>query len=68
MGEWKESKLRNYIKVKHGFAFKGEYITTEENDDILITPGNFNIGGGFKNSKMKYFTGEYPEEYIRLLA
>ncbi len=64
MGEWRESRLGDYIKVKHGFAFKGKYITTEENDDILVTPGNFNIGGGFKNSKMKYFTGEYPEEYI----
>jgi len=64
MSEWKESRLGNYIKIKHGFAFKGKYITTEENEDILVTPGNFNIGGGFKSTKMKYFTGEYPEEYI----
>ncbi len=64
MGEWKKSRLGDYIKVKHGFAFPGKYITTEETDDILVTPGNFNIGGGFKNAKMKYFKGEYPDEYI----
>jgi len=64
MGEWRESRLGDYIKVKHGFAFQGKYITTEENNDILVTPGNFNIGGGFKSAKMKYFTGEYPEDYI----
>ena len=64
MGEWKEIKLEEYIKVKHGFAFVGKYITTEENDDILVTPGNFKIGGGFKNAKIKYFNGEYPAEYV----
>jgi len=64
MGEWRETRIGNYIKIKHGFAFKGKYITTQNNNDILVTPGNFNIGGGFKNAKMKYFTGEYPEEYI----
>ena len=64
MGEWNKCKLGKFIKIKHGYAFKGKYITTEENDDILVTPGNFNIGGGFKNAKMKYFNGEYPAEYI----
>lgn len=29
-----------------------------------MTPGNFNIGGGFKSSKFKYFNGKYPEDYI----
>lgn len=64
MGDWKEYRLGDYIKVKHGYAFAGKNITTEETDDILVTPGNFNIGGGFKDNKLKYFNGEYPEEYI----
>jgi type I restriction enzyme S subunit len=64
MGEWKEYRLGDYIKVKHGYAFAGKNITTEETDDILVTPGNFNIGGGFKDNKFKYFNGEYPKEYI----
>lgn len=58
------SKLSDFISIKHGFAFKGEFITTEENAKCLITPVNFSIGGGFKSDKFKYYTGEIPEKYI----
>ena len=58
------AKLRDYIKVKHGFAFKGTNITTIDNGAVLVTPGNFAIGGGFKEDKCKYFSGEIPDEYI----
>ncbi len=64
MSEWKEYKLGDLIHVKHGFAFKGKYITNEKNNNILVTPGNFHIGGGFKSEKFKYFTSEYPDDYI----
>jgi type I restriction enzyme S subunit len=65
MSEWKEYKLNDFIDVKHGFAFKGDFITDEPNDKILVTPGNFFIGGGFKKSKFKYFKSEdFPKEYI----
>ena len=64
MTSWKECKLGDVIDIKHGYAFKGENITTEKTQDILVTPGNFNIGGGFKSSKFKYFNGTYPEDYI----
>ena len=61
---WKIAKLENIVRIKHGFAFKGDYFSEEETDDILITPGNFRIGGGFNYSKFKYYDGEYPSEYI----
>jgi len=64
MSEWKECKLGDFFKVKHGFAFKGKNITTDETSDVLVTPGNFHIGGGFKIAKFKYFKGEYPKEYV----
>ena len=65
MTEWKEYKLRNFIKVKHGFAFKGNYIVPDETDEILVTPGNFHIGGGFKSDKYKYYKSEdFPQDYI----
>jgi len=64
MSEWKSKKLGDFIKVKHGYAFKGKSITDEETDAILVTPGNFKIGGGFKSSKFKYFNSDYPEDYI----
>ena len=31
---------------------------------MLVTPGNFCIGGGFKENKCKYFTGDYPNDYV----
>lgn len=68
MSEWKEYKMSDIFKVKHGYAFKGEYITNEPHGDILVTPGNFSIGGGFKAEKFKYYTDKnYPKEY-ELLA
>lgn len=56
--------LSDFIRIKHGYAFKGDYISTEDNGIVLVTPGNFCIGGGFKESKCKYFIAEYPEDYV----
>ena len=65
MSEWREYKFGEILKVKHGFAFKGEYITDVPNNSILVTPGNFHIGGGFKSDKFKYYShDEFPKEYI----
>ena len=56
--------LGDYIKVKHGFAFKGECFSMEDNGIVLLTPGNFSIGGGFKEDKCKFFTGVFSDEYV----
>jgi len=65
MNEWKEYKLGELIDVKHGFAFKGTYITDVGNKNILVTPGNFHIGGGFKDTKFKYYnSNDFSDEYI----
>ena len=58
------AKLGDYISIKHGYAFKGDGITTEDNGIVLVTPGNFAIGGGFKEEKCKFFKSEYPSDYI----
>ena len=58
------TKLGEYISIKHGFAFKGKGISIEDNGIVLVTPGNFAIGGGFKEEKCKFFNGEYPSEYV----
>ena len=50
-GDWKETSLATVIDVKHGFAFPGENIRDEPPGDILLTPGNFAIGGGFRRCK-----------------
>lgn len=56
--------LADYVRVKHGFAFKGEYFTEEVGPNVLVTPGNFAIGGGFQEEKVKYYAGPVPEDYI----
>jgi type I restriction enzyme, S subunit len=61
---WRKYKLGDVVDIKHGFAFKGEFFSDEPTEYILLTPGNFKIGGGFKADKFKYYSGEVPEEYI----
>lgn len=64
MTNWKEYILGDIINVKHGYGFKGEFFSETPTKDLLLSPGNFYIGGGFKSGKLKYFKGEYPKEYI----
>jgi type I restriction enzyme S subunit len=63
-GEWQMDSLGELIDVKHGFAFQGELIHDEPRGDVLLTPGNFAIGGGFKGDKLKYYDGPVPEEFV----
>ena len=64
MSEWKKVKLGELIDIKHGYAFSGEHIIEDDNGIVLVTPGNFRIGGGFQEKKCKYFNGEIPQDYI----
>lgn len=62
---WRVGKLDDFCDIKHGYAFKGEFITPKETDQILLTPGNFRIGGGFNPSKYKYYSDDgYDKEYV----
>jgi type I restriction enzyme, S subunit len=60
--KWIEKKLEDICSVKHGFAFKGEFFTTEESEYVLLTPGSFNESGGHREQgeKTKYYVGEIP--------
>jgi type I restriction enzyme S subunit len=51
------------VSIKHGFAFKGVHFSDSPTPDILVTPGNFAVGGGFKTDKLKFYDGPVPEEY-----
>jgi type I restriction enzyme, S subunit len=62
--DWPLHSLSDFINVKHGFAFKGEFFKGERTSDLLVTPGNFAIGGGFKSDKFKYYEGPIPEDYV----
>ena len=63
---WEKLTLTDFITIKHGYAFKGEFFEDEETTNILLTPGNFKIGGGLKLGKVKYYSEEapLPEEYV----
>lgn len=63
MTNWEDHKLGEFICVKHGFAFQGNEITDQDTGKRLVTPGNFHIGGGFNDSKFKYFKGVHPTDY-----
>ncbi|MBJ6118092.1 restriction endonuclease subunit S [Pontibacter sp. BT310] len=65
-GEWQSKKIGELCKVKHGFAFKGEYFS-DNGPYIVLTPGNFNPEGGFRyqGEKEKYYVSDdFPKDYI----
>ncbi len=61
---WEWKKIRDLVEIKHGFAFKGEYFSKSETENVLMTPGNVKIGGGFSMHKMKFYNGEVPGGYV----
>ncbi|PXV52999.1 restriction endonuclease subunit S [Aeromonas veronii] len=55
---WSESPLKNILSLKHGFAFDGNKFS-DSGEYILMTPGNFNEHGGFREkAPEKYFVGD----------
>ncbi|MBZ2169044.1 restriction endonuclease subunit S [Marinobacter sp. F4216] len=61
--DWPLVQLVDLISIKHGFAFKGEFFSDTSTDTVLVTPGNFAIGGGFKADKLKFYSGPVPAGY-----
>lgn len=63
--KWDIRRLGEVMEVKHGYAFKGKYFS-DAGDYILLSPGNCYESGGLKlkGEKEKYYTGEFPEEYL----
>jgi len=57
-------QLREVAHIKHGYAFAGEYFSDDDNGIVLVTPGNFALGGGFQETKNRYFTADYSDEYV----
>ena len=63
--KWERARLGEFIAVKHGYAFKGEFFT-DSGDHVLLTPGNCYESGGLKlrGDKEKFYSGEFPDEYL----
>lgn len=62
---WKVARLRDLCTINHGFAFKSDYFT-EAGEYVLLTPGNFFEGGGYRDrgSKQKYYDGPIPPGFV----
>ena len=63
--KWARSKLGDFFRIKHGFAFKGEYFA-QTGSYVLLTPGNFHPDGGIKlkGEREKYYRGDFPQEFL----
>jgi len=57
--------LGDLLEVKHGYAFEGRHFA-DTGSHVVVTPGNFHEGGGFKpkGAKEKWYTGPVPEAYV----
>lgn len=64
MNDWQSCSLSDLIDVKHGFAFLGVYFRDDPPGDVLLTPGNFAIGGGFTDRKLKYYNGPVSDDFV----
>jgi type I restriction enzyme S subunit len=62
---WPTARLGDLFRVKHGFAFKGDFFENT-GDELVLTPGNFKIGGGLqiRQGKERYYSGAYPPEFV----
>ncbi len=58
-------KMGDFLRVKHGFPFLGEFFSTS-GKYIVLTPGNFYESGGFKRTfgKEKYYISDFLKEYL----
>jgi type I restriction enzyme S subunit len=62
---WQARKLGEFISIKHGWAFQGEYFS-DAGKYILLTPGNARETGGLKlrPGKEKFYLGDFPPDYL----
>jgi type I restriction enzyme, S subunit len=61
---WERVPLGDLVRIHHGCAFKGEFFADAPPADILLTPGNFAVGGGFSWGKRKYYRGPVDARYV----
>jgi type I restriction enzyme S subunit len=62
---WRSARLGDHLRIKHGFAFKGEFFA-DAGSYVLLTPGNFRADGGIqgRGEREKYYVGPIPEDYV----
>jgi type I restriction enzyme, S subunit len=62
---WDVVRLRDLLKIKHGFAFGSEFFRRGEGDTILLTPGNFSTNKAlYFGANTKFYEGPIPDGYV----
>lgn len=64
--DWKETQLGDLISIEHGYAFKRDEFSEENQEGaIVVTIGNFNYSGGFRfeSTRVKRCSSQYPMKY-----
>lgn len=61
---WRALRLGDAVEIKHGYAFPGTGFSSDPSYPTVVTPGNFRIGGGFQEAKVKTFTGDVPDGFV----
>ena len=61
---YRATKVGNFLRIKHGFAFKSEFFEST-GKDLVLTPGNFRIGGGLqlRPGKDRFYSGPFSEDF-----
>lgn len=62
---WEVKKIRDFLSIKNGYAFKSEYFVDKGNY-VLLTPGNFYEKGGYRDraGKQKFYDGPVPDSFV----
>lgn len=61
---WRRTTLGAWFRIRHGFAFKGEFFA-DTGKYVVLTPGNFRPEGGFKStSRERYYSAGFPSDYL----
>lgn len=58
-------RLSEVLSIAHGFPFKSEYFTSNRDDPILLTPGNFSVEKTlYFGDRTKHYSGPVPDGYV----
>jgi type I restriction enzyme S subunit len=65
-GNWGLHRLEEILDLENGYAFKSKYFKSVVTKEIVLTPGNVNIGGGFQDGKGRYYdvSGTFPKRFV----
>lgn len=56
-------RIGDFAEILHGHAFQSKNFTEEPTQNILLTPKNIDIGGGFNNRRFTFYRGNVPSGY-----